>query len=70
MIRHDEALLWEYAARELSSEDARLVQHHLTECPDCQEKLSDVRTAQGAIEAARSAPLMMRYAGVDAALSA
>jgi hypothetical protein len=68
-MRHDESLLWEYAARELDPEDARLVQHHLTECPDCQEKLSDVRTAQGALKAARSAALNVSYAGVDAALS-
>jgi hypothetical protein len=69
VTRHDESLLWEYAARELDPEDARLVQHHLTECPDCQEKLSDVRTAQGALKAARSAALEVRYTRVDAALS-
>jgi ferric-dicitrate binding protein FerR (iron transport regulator) len=69
MTRHDESLLWEYAARELEPEEARLVQHHLTECPDCQEKLSDVRTAQGALNAARSGPLTLSYGRVDAALS-
>jgi ferric-dicitrate binding protein FerR (iron transport regulator) len=69
MTRHDESLLWEYAARELEPEEARLVQHHLSECPDCQEKLSDVRTAQGALNAARSAPLSLSFGGVDAALS-
>lgn len=69
MMRHDEALLWEYAARELPSEDARLVQHHLTECPDCQEKLTDVRTARGALEAVRGSEYRFEYAQTDAALA-
>ncbi len=62
-------MLWEYAARELPSEDAKLVQHHLTECPECQERLSDVRTAQGALMAARASAVEMSYGAVDAALS-
>ncbi len=65
MMRHDEALLWEYAARELPSEDARLVQHHLTECPDCQEKLTDVRTARGALAAAKGMDFSFSYAKAD-----
>jgi hypothetical protein len=69
MTRHDESLLWEYAARELEPEEARLVQHHLSECPECEEKLSDVRLAQGALNAARSAPLSLSYGRVDATLS-
>src|SRR5581483_11353202 len=69
MTRHDESLLWEYAARELEPEEARLVQHHLGECPECQEKLSDVRLAQGALNAARTAPVSLSYGRVDATLS-
>lgn len=69
MMRHDEALLWEYAARELPSEDARLVQHHLTECPDCQEKLTDVRTARGALAAAKGQDFSFTWAKPDAAIA-
>jgi len=69
MMRHDEALLWEYAARELPSEDARLVQHHLTECPECQEKLTDVRTARGALEAVKGTRMLFTYAKADAAIA-
>ncbi len=68
MMRHDEALLWEYAARELPSEDARLVQHHLTECPECQEKLTDVRTARGALAAVKGNAMAFTYAKADAAI--
>lgn len=69
MMRHDEALLWEYAARELPSEDARLVQHHLTECPDCQEKLTDVRTARGALAAVKGQDFSFTWAKPDAAIA-
>ncbi|MBK7858152.1 MAG: FecR domain-containing protein [Archangiaceae bacterium] len=69
MMRHDESLLWEYAARELPSEDARLVQHHLTECPECQEKLTDVRTARGALAAVKGADFRFTYAKADAAIA-
>ncbi|MBL8953962.1 MAG: FecR domain-containing protein [Myxococcaceae bacterium] len=69
MMRHDEALLWEYAARELPSEDARLVQHHLTECPECQEKLTDVRTARGALEAVKGTAMSFTYTKADAAIA-
>lgn len=70
MMRHDETMLWQYAARELDSEDARVVQHHLTECPDCQERLADVRTAQGALKAARASMPTLDYSEVDETIGA
>jgi hypothetical protein len=70
MRRHDEALLWEYASRELSPEEVALLQHHLDECPDCREKLIEVRTAHQLLADAKATKPLLDWEKVDAGISA
>ena len=50
MKRHDETLLWQYAARELNADDSALLEHHLGECVECRERLLDVRQARALLK--------------------
>ena len=66
MKRHDETLLWQYAARELDAETAALTEHHLSECVDCREGLLDVRQARLYVQDAQTPKPQVDWAKVDA----
>jgi ferric-dicitrate binding protein FerR (iron transport regulator) len=66
--RHDESLLWEYAAAELEREEARVLEAHLEDCPECRERLAAVQVAREALEAARSSQPAIGWGAVDGAV--
>ena len=68
MIRHEDVLLWEYAARELDAEEAWRVEVHLEECARCREQLASVEVAREALEASRGALAPVRWQGLDLAV--
>ena len=69
MKRHDETLLWQYAARELDAETAALTEHHLAECVDCRENLLDVRQARLYVQDAQTPKPQVDWAKVDQGIS-
>jgi hypothetical protein len=69
MKRHDETLLWQYAARELDAEEAALIEHHLGECVDCRERLLDVRQARLVLQDAQAPRPRVEWAKVDQSIS-
>lgn len=69
MKRHDETLLWQYAARELDAETAALTEHHLSECVDCRERLLDVRQARLYVQDAQTPRPKVDWAKVDQGIS-
>lgn len=69
MKRHDEGLLWQYSARELDAEATALVEHHLSECVDCREKLLDVRQARLVLQDAQTPHPKVEWAKVDQGIS-
>lgn len=70
MMRHDEAKLWEYAARELDEDDRRMVDAHLEDCPECRETLATVQVAREALESAREAWPVIAWQATDDAVGA
>ena len=46
MKPHDTTTIWGLAGRELEEGDACLVQAHLSDCPECREELSLVRSVR------------------------
>lgn len=68
MTRHDDSLLWEYAARELDADDARAVEEHLEACARCREQLATVEVAREALETSRGAIALLEWDRVDAAV--
>jgi ferric-dicitrate binding protein FerR (iron transport regulator) len=70
MMRHDEAKLWAYAARELDEDDRRLVDAHLEDCPECRETLATVQVAREALESAREAWPVLDWQATDDAVGA
>lgn len=68
MMRHDEAKLWEYAARELDEDDRRMVDAHLEDCPECRETLATVQVAREALESAREAWPVIAWQATDDAV--
>ena len=70
MMRHDEAKLWEYAARELDEDDRRMVDAHLEDCPECREMLATVQVAREALESAREAWPVIAWQATDDAVGA
>lgn len=69
MTRHDDARLWEYAARELDAADAYQVELHLEDCARCREQLASVQVAREALEVSRAALPLLSWDGVDLAVS-
>ncbi len=69
MKRHDETLLWQYAARELCVDEAALTEHHLEECVDCRERLLDVRQARLVLQDAQTPRPRVEWAKVDQGIS-
>jgi len=69
MRRHDEALLWQYAARELDAEEAALTEHHLSECVECRERLLDVRQARLVLQDAQTPRPRVQWSKVDQSIS-
>lgn len=69
MKRHDETLLWQYAARELDAETHALTEHHLAECIDCRERLLDVRQARLYVQDAQTPKPKVDWAKVDAGIA-
>ena len=69
MKRHDETMLWQYAARELTADDATLLEHHLDECLECREGLLEVRQARGLLQDATAPRPAVSWAKVDAGIS-
>ena len=45
MSRHIRALLYEYAAGELTADEARSCEEHLAGCPSCRNDLRKIREA-------------------------
>jgi anti-sigma factor RsiW len=68
MTRHDEAALWDYAARELDPAERRVVEGHLEDCLECREQLASVQVAREALEAARQAMPFIGWDAVDEAV--
>lgn len=69
MKRHDETMLWEYAADELAADDAKLLEHHLDECLECREGLLEVRKARALLDDATAPRPVVAWAKVDAGIS-
>lgn len=69
MKRHDETMLWQYAARELDADDAALLEHHLEECVECREGMLEVRQARALLEDSRAPRPAVSWAKVDAGIS-
>ena len=69
MKRHDETLLWQYAARELDAEEGALIEHHLSECVECRERLLDVRQARLVLQDAQAPRPLVEWARVDVGIS-
>jgi len=70
MMRHDESLLWAYAAREMDEDERRVMTEHLGDCPECRERLATVQVAREALESAREAWPVIDWARPDAAVGA
>ena len=69
MKRHDETLLWRYAARELDAEEAALTEHHLSECVECRERLLDVRQARLVLQDAQTPRPRVEWGKVDQSIA-
>ncbi len=69
MKRHDQTLLWQYAARELDTEESALVEHHLSECVECKERLLDVRQARLVLQDAQAPRPNVKWEKVDQGIS-
>lgn len=65
MKRHDDGLLWDFAAHALDSTEAKEVEAHLADCPDCREQLASVQVACEALELARAARPTVDWQPID-----
>lgn len=68
MRRHDEAMLWEYVKDEMPAEEAALLENHFEDCPECVDKLGEVKRAHEMLRTAMTARPVKSWAGVDAAI--
>jgi hypothetical protein len=69
MKRHDETILWKYAARELDAAEAKMLEHHLEECLECREGLLEVRQARALLDDVEAPKPAVNWAKVDAGIS-
>lgn len=70
MTRHDEAVLWDYAAGELDRGDAKVLEAHLEDCPECRERLASVHVARQALDLAREASPIVSWQPLDEKIGA
>jgi ferric-dicitrate binding protein FerR (iron transport regulator) len=69
MRRHDEAMLWEYVKDEMPAEESALLENHFEECPECVEKLHEVKAAHEMLLTAMTAKPISQWAKVDGAIA-
>jgi len=65
MTRHDDRILWDYAAGDLDQEEAKVVENHLLECPHCSDRLDAVKMARAALDGAREAVPAIGWEKID-----
>ncbi len=70
MTRHDESVLWAYAADELGPGEKRGLEDHLDGCPECREQLASVQIAREALEGARATIPQVTWSKVDEVIGA